>query len=235
MTTESAVKTLEVWTLQNLLNLSIMLGLLATGLALIQAYYRSLEKQLTLRVSIELWRVLTVVAVDACLTLAVVIGYLLLNPDIMSDIKMAIPLCPIATLFFTAALIVRLFHGGHDVESPNYLRALCLMFAGSLMHVIGFTFVMEGPGDEWMEKYPSEFWTFLRDICARTTISRASTGRSGRSTSACRSCWRCGRGCRRGPAAYLRLAKEVEQSRWGDSAANGFSCEGSSPWPGGGN
>ena len=28
------------------------------------------------------------------------IGYLVLNPDIMSDIKMAIPFCPAATVLF---------------------------------------------------------------------------------------------------------------------------------------
>ncbi len=39
------MKALEVWTLQTLLNVSILLGILAAGLALIQGYYRALEKQ----------------------------------------------------------------------------------------------------------------------------------------------------------------------------------------------
>jgi hypothetical protein len=63
MSQHDVVKAVEVWTLQNLLNISIMLGILASGLALVQGYYRSVEKQLTLRVSIELWRGLTVVLV----------------------------------------------------------------------------------------------------------------------------------------------------------------------------
>lgn len=54
MTGHDIAKALEVWTLQNLLNVSIMLGILACGLALVQGYYKSLEKHLSLRVSIEL-------------------------------------------------------------------------------------------------------------------------------------------------------------------------------------
>ena len=57
MTEHDITKALEIWTLQNLLNISIMLGILACGLALVQNYYRALEKHLSLRVSIELWRV----------------------------------------------------------------------------------------------------------------------------------------------------------------------------------
>ena len=60
MTEHDIAKALEVWTLQNLLNISIMLGILACGLALVQGYYKSLEKHLSLRVSIELWRIFTV-------------------------------------------------------------------------------------------------------------------------------------------------------------------------------
>lgn len=41
-------KALEVWTLQNLLNFSIMLGILALGVAIVQKYCESIEKKLTL-------------------------------------------------------------------------------------------------------------------------------------------------------------------------------------------
>ena len=63
MDEEQLSKALEVWGLQALLDISILLGLLAAGMALVQGYYRSLEKRLTLRVSIELWQVLCVLAV----------------------------------------------------------------------------------------------------------------------------------------------------------------------------
>src|SRR5208283_4464326 len=107
-------------TLQTLLNISILLGMLALGFALAQGYYRALEERLSLRVSIELWRVTTVVLVDVILVLVVLIGLLLFNPDIMADIKVAVPFYPLATILFAAALVVRLFHGGHDTGSKNF-------------------------------------------------------------------------------------------------------------------
>jgi hypothetical protein len=162
MNEETITKALEIWTLQNLLNISIMLGILATGLALVQDYYNSLEKHLSLRVSIELCRVCTVLLVDILLAFTVLIGYLVLNPDIMADIKMAVPFCPIATIFFAIALVLRLFHGGHHVASKNHLRALYCMFAANLMNIVGFTFVMEAASDEYLAHHPSETWEFIK-------------------------------------------------------------------------
>ena len=161
---ESITKALEIWTLQNLLNLSITLGILATGMAMIQGYYDALEKYLSLRVSIELWRIFTVLLVDVLLTFTVLIGYLMLNPDIMSDVKMAVPFFPVATILFAVALVLRLFHGGHQTGSKNHLRSLYLMLAGCLVNILGFTFVMEGAGKEYLEKHPMDgpFWEFLK-------------------------------------------------------------------------
>jgi len=162
MTEHDITKALEIWTLQNLLNISIMLGILAAGLAIVQDYYRSVEKRLSLRVSIELWRVLTVLMVDVFLVIVVLVGYLALNPDIMADIKMAVPFCPIATILFAVALFLRLCHGGHDVASANYTRSLYLMFAANLLNMVGFTFVMEAPSKEYLASHPSPFWDYLK-------------------------------------------------------------------------
>jgi hypothetical protein len=164
MNEETITKSLEIWTLQNLLNISIMLGILAAGLAVVQDYCKSLEKHLSLRVSVELWRILTVLAVDVLLALTVLIGYLVLNPDIMADIKMAVPFCPIATILFAIALVLRLFHGGHNVASKNHLRALYFMFAANLVNIIGFTFVMEATSDEYLENHPEAvaFWDAIK-------------------------------------------------------------------------
>ena len=156
------MKALEVWTLQNLLNISIMVGILACGLALVQDYYRALEKHLTLRVSIELWKVLTVLLVDVLLAFVVLVGYVVLNPDIMADIKMAVPFCPLATVFFAIALCLRLFHGGHHVESPNHRRSLYCLFAANALNVIGFTFIMEAPSGEYLKTHPSDCWTYIK-------------------------------------------------------------------------
>lgn len=155
-------KALEVWTLQNLLNVSIMLGILVCGLAVIQDYYRAIEKHLSLRVSIELWRALTVMVVDVLLAFVVLVGYLVLNPDIMADIKMAVPFCPIATVLFAVALVLRLCHRGHDTASKNHVRALWFMFVASLLNIVGFTFVMEAPSKDYLASHPSPFWEYLK-------------------------------------------------------------------------
>jgi hypothetical protein len=156
------MKALEVWTLQNLLNISIMLGILAAGLAIVQDYYRSLESRLSLRVSIELWRVLTVLIVDVLLAVVVLIGLVVLNPDIMADIKIAIPFCPIATILFAIALGLRLFYGGHEPGSKNYLRAVYLMFAACAVNIAGFSFVMEAASEEYLEGHPSPAWEYIK-------------------------------------------------------------------------
>ena len=162
MTEHDISKALEIWTLQNLFDISIMLGFLACGLALLQNYYQALEKHLSLRVSIELWRLLTVLLVDVLLAVVVVIGYVVLNPDIMADIKIAVPFCPIATVLFAGALCLRLFHGGHHVGSKNHLRALYLMLAASAFNGFGFTFVMEAASGEYLELHRSAFWEYLK-------------------------------------------------------------------------
>jgi hypothetical protein len=155
-------KALEVWTLQNLLNISIILGILASGIAMVQGYYQALEKHLSLRVSLELWRLCTVLIADVCLVLVVLIGYVVLNPDIMADIKMAIPFYPIATILCGIALVLRLFHGGHEVASKNYFRSFYLMLAANVINIVGFTFVAEAPSREYLAGHPSVFWEYVK-------------------------------------------------------------------------
>ena len=162
MTGHDIAKALEVWTLQNLLNFSIMLGILALGLSIVQQYYKSLEKYLTLRVSIEIWNVLITILVDVLLVIIMIVGYLVLNPDIMADIKIAIPFVPVATILFTIALFLRLFHGGHQPSNPNFLRSIWIMFVANIINIIGFTFIMEAPSSAYLENHPSAFWTFLK-------------------------------------------------------------------------
>jgi hypothetical protein len=162
MTAHDITKALEIWTLQTLLNISIMLGILATGLALVHDYYKSLEKHLTLRVSIEIWRIFTVFIVDFMLVLVVLVGYLVLNPDIMADIKMAVPFYPIAVVHFSIALVLRLFHGGHELTSRNYFRSLYFMLAANLFNIVGFTFVAEAASDEYLAVHPSQGWEYIK-------------------------------------------------------------------------
>ena len=147
MSEHDITKALEIWTLQTLLNISIICGILSTGLVLMQDYWRAMERRLSLRVSIELWQVFTTMIVDFLLVVTVVIGFMLLNPDIMADIKMAVPFGPIATILFAAALGLRLFHGGQDWRRPTSSGAVYLLFAANVVNIAGFTFVMEAAAE----------------------------------------------------------------------------------------
>jgi len=162
MNAHDIAKGLEVWTLQTLLNVSIMIGLLALGFAMVQQYYESLKQFLTLRVSIEVWNVFTTLLADIFLVIVVMVGFLVLNPDIMADIKIAVPFVPVATVLFAIALVLRLFRGGHRAGSKSFVTALWLMFAANLINIIGFSLVMEAPSGEYLAIHPSPFWTFVK-------------------------------------------------------------------------
>ncbi|NOY22669.1 MAG: hypothetical protein GXO70_04035 [Acidobacteria bacterium] len=155
-------KGLEVWTLQTLVNVSIMLGFFTLGLSIAQAYFASLRQRLTLRVSIELWDVFLTLLTDLLLVVVVLIGFLVLNPDIMADIKIAVPFVPLGTLLFAVALVIRLFYDGHNVESPRFRPALLLMFTAAFIQAIGFSLIMEAPGTEYLGLHPSTFWDFVK-------------------------------------------------------------------------
>ncbi len=162
MSEEVISKALEIWTLQTLLDISILIGLLAMGIVLVQPYYRSLREHLTLRVSIEVWDLFTTLFADIFLVITVVVGFLILNPDIMADIKVAVPFVPLATVLFALALLIRLLHGGHKVGTPAFRWSTWLLFAANLVNIIGFSLIMEAPSSEYLELHPSPFWTFIK-------------------------------------------------------------------------
>lgn len=162
MESHDIAKALEVWTLQNLLDFSIILGLVAFGLTIIQGYYRRVQELISLRLSAEIWRVTTMVLTDGLLAVTVLIGYMVMNTDIMADIKIAIPFCPVATLFFAVALVLRLFHGAHEVGGTAYWRAVYCMLVANVLNIVGFTFVMEAPSGEYLDLHPSGFWEFVK-------------------------------------------------------------------------
>ena len=162
MNGHDVAKGLEVWVLQNVLDASILMGIVASGLLLAQGYYRDLNRHLNLRVSRELWNLLTVVLVDLLLAGVFLVGYMVLNPDIMADLKMAVPFYPVATLLFAAALILRLFKGGHEAGSSRFHWALRLTLIANVINVLGFTFVAEAASDEYLAHHASPFWTYLK-------------------------------------------------------------------------
>ncbi len=155
-------KGLEIWTLQTLLNVSIILGLFSMGFVIIQQYFYSLKNYLTLRVSIEIWDLFTILLTDLFLAITVIIGFLILNPDIMADIKVAVPFGPAATVLFAWALLIRLFYNGHKPEDKNYRFSAWALFVANLINIVGFSIIMEAPGHEYLDNHPSAFWEFIK-------------------------------------------------------------------------
>ena len=155
-------KGLEIWTLQTLLNISIIFGMFSLGFIIIRKYYDSLQNYLSLRVSIEVWELFTIVIADLFLTITVIIGFLVLNPDIMADIKVAVPFVPAATVLFAAGLVIRLFYDGHKPHGKSFRSSTWLIFLANLLNIIGFSFIMEAPGKEYLEYHPCPFWEFLK-------------------------------------------------------------------------
>ena len=154
-------KALEIWVLQNLLDGSILMGFLALGIAMVESYHRRIEGLLTLRVSIEIWRVVTIVVVDILLAAVVLVGLFVVNPDIMADIKMAVPFYPLAVVMMAMTLYLRLFRGAGNPGTPAHRRSLQLLLAANLVNLAGFTFVMEAPGSEYLELHPNPIWTWI--------------------------------------------------------------------------
>lgn len=155
-------KGLEVWALQTLVDVSILLGLLALGLALIDGYLSRVGRLLTLRVSTEIWNVFPVVLVDALLASVALVGIVVVNPDVMADIKMAVPFYPLALVLIVGALLLRVFGGAHEHGTPAHRRALWLLTLGNVINLVGFTFVMEAPSSEYLQLHPSPMWSWVK-------------------------------------------------------------------------
>jgi len=143
-------KALEMWTLQNLCDTGILIGFLIVGLVAARGYLEIFKARLSLRVAIEAWETLIDLGADFLLLFVALIGLFITNTDIMADIKVAIPWVPIAFLLMGAALIIRAFYGGHKLGSRAWWIALGLIVFGCVLNWFGFTFVMEAPGDEYL-------------------------------------------------------------------------------------
>lgn len=162
MNEHDLAKGLEVWMLQTLVDTSILMGLLASGLLLADAYRRAVEKRFGLLLSREAWRGVMVAAPDVLLTGVVLVGFLALNPDVMADAKIALPFYPVATLLFMEALTLRVFKGGHEAGSQAFHRSLGLTLLANFLNILGFAFVAEGASDEYLLRHPSPAWSFVR-------------------------------------------------------------------------
>lgn len=144
-------KGLEVWTLQNMTDGAILLCFVALALIGGRAYLEHARRRLSLRVATELWDLTSDYLADAVLLVVVLIGLFVTNPDIMADIKIALPWVPIAFVLAGVALVLRTCHNGRAVASRSWWVALVCLGLGCLSAWFGFTFVMEAATGEYFE------------------------------------------------------------------------------------
>ncbi len=142
------VKSLEIWTVQTLCNIGILLSINSLLLHIGRPYFERILGRLTLRVAADLWWLVYVMLRDGSLLLAALIGCLCLNLDLMADIKIGLPFVPLATVALSVALVMKVFRNTEDTNRAHRL-ATYWVICGALLNMIGYVFVMEAPGDEY--------------------------------------------------------------------------------------
>jgi hypothetical protein len=168
-------KSLEMWTLQNVCNGSIMLGFLVLPLVVGRGYLEVLKTRLSLRVALEAWETGIDVIVDALLLFLTIVGVFITNLDVLADIKVALPWVPLALLLMGIALIIRAFYGGHAPGSTAWWTALGIIVVACVLNWFGFTFVMEAPGHEYVNLPLAATLTSLRNMRSNVNFSLTMT------------------------------------------------------------
>jgi hypothetical protein len=160
--THSIQKGLEVWSLQNVCDAAILLSFVILALVAGRAYLETLKNRLTLRVATEVWEAGTDLGLDMLLFAVVLVGLFVINPDIMADIKIALPWVPLAFVLMAVVLVIRVCYGGREVGSRAWWAAVTLLALAGLANWFGFTFVMEAAGEEYLALHPNaQVWVAL--------------------------------------------------------------------------
>ena len=152
----SNLKALEIWSLQTLCDIGILLSIVSFLLHIGRSYFERILGRFTLRVAADIWWVVYIALRDGTLLLAALFGFWHLNLDIMADIKVGLPFVPLGTVALAGALLVKVFRNAEDVNRSLRLSTW-LVTLGAFLNTIGYVFVMEGPGEEYAAS-KSVFW-----------------------------------------------------------------------------
>ncbi|HEV8538656.1 MAG TPA: hypothetical protein VGR15_06995 [Bacteroidota bacterium] len=152
----STYKALEVWTAQTLCDVGILLSIVSFLFHIARPYFDRILNRFTLRVAADFWWVAYVILRDGSLLLALTLGFLSLNLDLMADIKVGLPFVPLGTVALAGALAIKVFRNSEDVNK-SFRYSTYLVALAALLNTLGFVFVMEGPGDEYAAASTS-FW-----------------------------------------------------------------------------
>jgi hypothetical protein len=155
-------KGLEIWSLQSLCDVAIMMSFAILALVAGRAHLDKLKRGLTLRVASEVWETGADLLVDVLLFGVVLAGLFFINPDIMADIKIGVPWVPLAMVLLAVALVLRACHGGRVIGSTAWWVAFVLIVLACAANWFGFTFVMEAAGDEYIKDKTQSLWPVLQ-------------------------------------------------------------------------
>lgn len=157
-------KGLEVWSLQSVSDLAIMLSFVILALVAGRSYLDSIRRRLTLRLAAEAWETGTDVLIDLLLGFVTLVGVFIINPDIMADIKIGVPWVPLAMVLMAVALVLRVFHGGRVAGSCAWWCVLALLVVACAANWFGFTFVMEAAGAEYLKTHANTWWPIFKSM-----------------------------------------------------------------------
>lgn len=149
-------KALEIWSVQSLCDLGIVLSILSWLLHIGRPYFERIQARLTLRMAAELWWLGYIGLRDGALLIALLTGLFCLNLDLMADIKIGLPFVPLGTVALAGAVWCKVFRNAEDVNA-NWRASVRLAGIGALLNMLGFVLVMEAPGGEY-EAAKTLFW-----------------------------------------------------------------------------
>ena len=157
-------KGLEVWSLQSICDLAIVLSFVALALVAGRPYLDGIRQRLSLRVAAEAWETGTDVLTDLLLGFVALVGLFVINPDIMADIKIGVPWVPLAMVLTAVALVLRVFYGARIVGSAAWWSVFGLLLIACAANWFGFTFVMEAADDEYLRDQTVSLWPTLQHM-----------------------------------------------------------------------
>ena len=155
-------KGLEFWSLQTLCDTAIAMTFIILALVAGRNYLENIRCRLTLRVAAEAWDAGIDLLIDGLMGFVALTGLLIVNPDMMSDIKIGLPWVPLAMVLVAVALVIRAFHGGRVAGTISWWLVFGLMVLACAANWFGFTFVMEAAGEAYLKNNSASIWPALQ-------------------------------------------------------------------------
>ncbi|MEX1137772.1 MAG: hypothetical protein WEF53_00330 [Bacteroidota bacterium] len=154
------IQALELWTALTLCDIGILMSILAFLLHIGRPYFERILGRLTLRVAADLRWLVYVVLRDGSLLVALLLGFLTLNLDLMADIKIGLPFVPLGTVAMAVALVLKVFRNSEDLNR-SFRVVTYWVSIGAFLNTVGYVFVMEAPGDEYSAAQTA-FWQTMK-------------------------------------------------------------------------